>query len=93
MITTAVALVTKFVGNVSLKTKLYGAAAVVIIFALLRWRNAGIKAAVEEVQRKDRERAQEIRERIAVARSNHPDGDDDIIDRLRDGGHLHEDGQ
>lgn len=80
-----------FWSNVSLKTKLYAGAAIVIVFALLRWRAAGINAALREVERKDAERAQRLRERIAVARSKHPDGDDDIIERLRDYGQLRED--
>ena len=80
-----------FWANVSLKTKLYAGAALVIVIALLRWRAAGINAALDEVRRKDAERAQRLRERIAVARSRHPDGDDDIIERLREFGRLRDD--
>ena len=77
--------------QVPTKLKIYGAAALVAVVVLLRWRSAGIKAAIEELERKDRERAQRIKEKVAVARSNHPDGDNDIIERLREHGRLRED--
>ena len=73
-----------YIVNVPTKLKLYAGAALVIIIALLRWRAAGINAALEEVRRKDAAKAQRLRERVAVARSNHPDGDNDIIERLRE---------
>lgn len=75
-------------GTVPTKLKLYGGIAVVIVIALLRWRALGIRAAVKALERKDQERAQRIREKIAVARSRHPDGDVDIIERLRDYGAI-----
>lgn len=73
------------------KVKLYGGAAIVAIVVLLRWRAAGIKAAIEEIERKDRERAQRIKEKVAIARSQHPDGDNDIVERLRKYGRLRPD--
>lgn len=73
------------------KIKLYAGIAIIIAIALWRWRAMGIRAAIEALERKDRERAQRIKEAVAVARSNHPDGDDDIIDRLHKRGQLRSD--
>jgi len=77
--------------GVPVKLQIYAGVAVVIVIALLRWRALGIQSAIKELQRKDLARAQRIREQIAVARSNHPDGDHDIIERLRKHGRLRDD--
>lgn len=80
-----------FTIGIPTKVKLYGAATLFIVIALFRWRAVGIRKAVGEVKRKDEERAQKIRERVAVARSKHPDGDVDIIKRLRKMGAIRND--
>lgn len=77
--------------TVPVKLQIYAGVAIVIVIALLRWRALGIQSAIKEIERKDQARAQRIREKIAVARSNHPDGDVDIIERLRKHGRLRDD--
>lgn len=74
------------------RLKIYAGVGIIIVLALLRWRSAGITAAVEELKRKDRENARQIRHNAMVARSRYPDGDDDVLERLRKSGRLRDDG-
>ena len=77
-----------WIGAIPDKIKLYTGVAIVIVIALLRWRQVGINSAIEKLEKRDHERAQKIKERVAVARSRYPDGDVDIVARLREYGHL-----
>lgn len=75
-------------GAVPARVKIYIGVAIAIVIALWRWRAAGINAAIDKIKLEEKERAQRIKEQIAVSRSNHPDGDNDIIERLRKHGNL-----